>query len=415
MKTNYAHTHSSMLLICIFLFTTCLTLADEPIVIYTPKGSPVYAYLLDEMSQFEIIFCNAAAQELHPNAILISSASRTYNCHGYAWHVSEGGEPVWINAPNQYIYWEDGSYVEMNSEAANMKVSYISDNHSAVTTTTNGWFISKWGFGPLMYHAWNDCPYNSSTLKYYIKYTNIPIRITIDQIFSTDNRVQQGATVSQVGHWETNAFVNYTVPVNFEFSIGNNETMRADTGLWTNSQTGNQEKYYTWNNDNNVVNHKKFDIQLGMSRLESQFHPTYPVTIQAQLIDGGNPGGFVEFKDPWLIDYPDPQYGNNLRNQGMSAPFKAVTSGNNNLGLNTPYKGVFLNQGLTPLNQWVPPFYTVRAPQEQANIGGYKGYFLNWSGHPDSVQFQNSNNRETPVVFKRAGAKATALYKGHLV
>jgi hypothetical protein len=65
------------------------------------------------------------------------------------------------------IYWQDGSYAEVSSESQAHKVSYFSDNHSAITTSTSEWFVSKWGVAPLMKHVYNDCPYNSSSLKYY--------------------------------------------------------------------------------------------------------------------------------------------------------------------------------------------------------------------------------------------------------
>jgi len=140
-------------------------------------------------------------------------------------------------------------------------------------------------------------------------------------------------------------------------------------------QIVSNEKYRVWERNqveqlDTVENHRGFTILLDDQNLTSRFHPTHPATIQAQLIDGGSPGGYVEFKDPWLIDYPDPLYGNNLRNQGMSAPFKSVAYDPRqpNLGLNTQYKGVFLMQEIAPNK----PYYSVRAPKEQV-IGSYKG------------------------------------------
>ena len=39
-----------------------------------------------EASQQDDIYIDA-----FPNAILLQSSSKKYNCHGYAWHVIEGG------------------------------------------------------------------------------------------------------------------------------------------------------------------------------------------------------------------------------------------------------------------------------------------------------------------------------------
>lgn len=138
----------------------------------TPRCTSVapYAYVIPEMTPAQIAQINSDAAILYPNATILANASATYNCHSYAWNMTEGGSAIWINTPGDDLYWTDGSYVETtNSAAFPAKVSYASDDHSAVTTSTNGIFISKWGSYPLMQHNKNYTPYNSSTLKYYIK------------------------------------------------------------------------------------------------------------------------------------------------------------------------------------------------------------------------------------------------------
>lgn len=180
-----------LLLCCLFIFSTNNVLtADTPTTIETPKVSIVPdTYLRDETSQDEIEGMNNWATTTYPNAILMAPASRTYNCHAYAWHVSEGGNKVWIGyytTTAEDIYWQDGSYGEVATEPAATKVSYVYGNHSAVTTTQSGWFISKWGSTPLMKHAWNDCPYDSDILKYYAQSLNViyPASVpTIDDNF----------------------------------------------------------------------------------------------------------------------------------------------------------------------------------------------------------------------------------------
>lgn len=79
--------------------------------------------------------------------------------------MTEGGSAVWMgqvtNPTN--VYWLDSSYISTTGAAT--KVSYLSDNHSAVTTSTPNILISKWGPGPLMRHPKDHCPYDASSLK----------------------------------------------------------------------------------------------------------------------------------------------------------------------------------------------------------------------------------------------------------
>jgi hypothetical protein len=117
------------------------------------------------------------ADDLYNNygAVLIEPNSYKYNCHGYAWHVTEGGDEVWIgryNVTSEDIYWTDGSYMEVSENIAT-KLSYHQDgNHSAIRLDSD-WYQSKWGWaGPLVKHHPNDVPdmYQSrKTKKYYIR------------------------------------------------------------------------------------------------------------------------------------------------------------------------------------------------------------------------------------------------------
>lgn len=115
----------------------------------------------------------------------LEHATNTYNCHAWAWHVSEGGNNVWMYTPDDDIYWIDGSYVKANESEAS-KVSYgdcdtcalhvcwFSEewkfdtctqcnaylcDHSATVSYPNGYFISKWGNFPLIKHHKYDTPY----------------------------------------------------------------------------------------------------------------------------------------------------------------------------------------------------------------------------------------------------------------
>jgi hypothetical protein len=161
-------------LIFVYFCNYCLLcIAQTPITIYTPKGSTVPdTYILSEYSTAQIAAINNSALINYPNATIISNASATYNCHGYALYVSEGGANVWIGYSTttaEDIYWTDGSYWEICAQSNPCKVSYSSDNHTAITTSTNDIFKSKWGTYPLMQHEKNYTPYNSNNLKYYVK------------------------------------------------------------------------------------------------------------------------------------------------------------------------------------------------------------------------------------------------------
>ncbi|TZF85561.1 T9SS type A sorting domain-containing protein (plasmid) [Pedobacter sp. BS3] len=147
--------------------------------IYTPKGSVVSdTYLDPEYTSTEIAAYNNYVATTYPLATKIADASHTYNCHAYAWHMTEGGNAVWIGASSstaEDIYWTDGSYMEVCNPTFPAKVSYDSDDHSAVTTSTTGIFRSKWGPWPLMEHDKDYTPYNSSSLIYYVRTPSISI------------------------------------------------------------------------------------------------------------------------------------------------------------------------------------------------------------------------------------------------
>ncbi len=144
--------------------------------ITTPRGSNVGDTCYPtEFSQATIDYLDSRTQQLYPNAILVSSASNRYNCHAYAWHMSEGGGTVWIGCSTETaedIYWTDGSYNEVSSSYCS-KISY-SGNHSAIKSS-GGYYESKWGSWPLMKHYPTDCPdgYGSPS-KYYSIACDVP-------------------------------------------------------------------------------------------------------------------------------------------------------------------------------------------------------------------------------------------------
>lgn len=142
--------------------------------VFTPNGSLLqytYKWLLEEQtySAEDILYCQDYLNTNYNGAILLDMPTSKYNCHGYAWHVSEGGDYAWIglqryNYQNvndvvdaEDVYWLDGSYIEVPESIAT-KVSYHRDgNHSAVRVSNN-WYISKWSSGLLVKHHPNDVP-----------------------------------------------------------------------------------------------------------------------------------------------------------------------------------------------------------------------------------------------------------------
>lgn len=186
------------LFLVLFLVSSVFAQYDEGPCTYTPQGTKVK---LVDRGESQTAAQKAAIKqewtEKYPRAIYRGESTTTYNCHAYAWSVSEGGEKYWMNSPNDDKYWTDGSYVQTNqSDPKATKVSYASDDHSAVVLSS-GYFISKWGPLCLMSHFPSDCPYNSSNLKYY----KLNMEISGDKVVelaATNSVVTRQYTLSNV-------------------------------------------------------------------------------------------------------------------------------------------------------------------------------------------------------------------------
>lgn len=142
----------------------------------------------EEFIETDFTSAEAAARDnlaltAYPSAILLQTSTMYYNCHGFAWHIIEGGNNVWIIGDNQsgdngllpYIQGTNASYEEVASPVGATKIAYEIWNienqfsHSAIPTSHPDTVISKWGEGPLVKHHYADCEYYGSlmTLKYY--------------------------------------------------------------------------------------------------------------------------------------------------------------------------------------------------------------------------------------------------------
>jgi hypothetical protein len=120
---------------------------------YTPNGTYVPGSPWGEMSSWD---CSNAASTMassYPSAGVVRRPTRRYNCHGFAWHMSNSGsstitQKIWINAPNptKYqtsAYGGDNSY-GVSSETSGAKAHYFAGDHSA-NVFSGGSYRSKWG------------------------------------------------------------------------------------------------------------------------------------------------------------------------------------------------------------------------------------------------------------------------------
>ncbi len=235
-----------------------------------------------------------------------------------------------------------------------------------------------------------------------------------------DQKNFNNISIDSIGHWNTsqNRFERYAVPRSFTWNIGSTQTLLGSQKLIDN------QKYKHWENnfnpDENVVNHKSFQILATSHNFTSRFHLTHTgVTIKTSLEGTSATGGVIEFRDPWFIDFQDAQFGNQLRNRGMQgAVFRQRTSpfypnATTQYEFGQTYRGVFLNQDYYIPNQ---PYYKVRVPNEQQiSIHGQsrKFYPYYWTGN--GVNYDNANNIETGIVFTQPNATATAVLKGQLM
>jgi hypothetical protein len=153
--------------------------------IYTPNSTAVTAKILiaGELSSYWKNYWKNYWLDYYDNRIsYLSEATYTYNCHSWAWWMSEGGSTVWLNSPGDDEFWDDDSYIEVSSQSEATKVSFGGPcfythpvfgygnwcDHSAETTGTQDSFISKWGPSPRFEHDVDDCPYDNQDIHYYV-------------------------------------------------------------------------------------------------------------------------------------------------------------------------------------------------------------------------------------------------------
>ncbi|HSW53546.1 MAG TPA: T9SS type A sorting domain-containing protein [Ignavibacteriaceae bacterium] len=249
---------------------------------------------------------------------------------------------------------------------------------------------------------------NNATITLYIEFTPPTQTVYVEQ------KLFNNTSVDSVGLWNLtqNKFDKYAVPKTFVWDVGSDKTLQGAQKIISN------EKYITWLNETDVVNHHTFTIEPSTNLLTSQFNPTQSgITVKNNLENSSTDGGNVEFRDPWFIDYPDPAFGNQLRNRGMNDAIFYQRPSPFNPTHGSQYKGVFLNQGWP---NWEPPYYSVKSSTQDitlTNTGNpagrsHKFYFRNWSYDANKISLQTPGSNETAVVFKTSDAVLSANLKG---
>jgi len=283
-------------------------------------------------------------------------------------------------------------------------------------TAYAGDYIGICAFGGKAYPVWMDDRAGSNGIwQIYVSPLSYGNDIAIKQEYKDGSVISD----SKIGQAAYGRFYLKSPDSHIVLRSGETETLLADQTI------RNNQKYRVWKKldteESSVINFHDFNVPAGFNKpLISQFDQNYSnVKIENYLVSNGSSNtGNISFQDPWLIDYADPAYGNNKRNQGMNAPFKSrqspfspdySTSYNGDV-----YQGVFLGQGYNQGN-WAAPYYSVEALSSQ-NVSAHGEqityYFQGWGG--TDVQYQSPDNLETPVVFNAANAVAEARYKGHL-
>lgn len=145
--------------------------------ILTYYGQMVFGKRNPEMAESVQAGLSDYVRANFPNATVLKKASQLYNCHSYAWNLSEHGDTIcWINAnrtsenDNIKTYWSNDYFSKVYEGHPNIKkIFYYQSDHSATTSNVEGMYISKWGRGPLVRHAPGYGPYDNMDKRYYYK------------------------------------------------------------------------------------------------------------------------------------------------------------------------------------------------------------------------------------------------------
>ena len=155
-----------------------------------------------------------------------------------------------------------------------------------------------------------------------------------------DQKKNNGNSFGSVNYWYKGSFKDNNGLNTIYIPRYDPKVLQAETNVVFNPQ----EKYQLWNDDRgntyytNFINFIPEDLFVSMT---SQFKYTKDATVLTK-VDNVAYENVISFTDPWLRDFNEPPYG--LRNQGLSAQPHTLTNVDNNIGINSNYKGVFLDQ-----------------------------------------------------------------------
>lgn len=184
----------------------------------------------------------------------IGAATTNYNCHSYAWNVSEGGSSInaWLKQtyngqPNLSKYWTNDAYTSTPSVSDHEKIFYSTDDHSAITTATSGIVRSKWGAWGLYEHSTAQCPYISGALIYNTLKSPSFSNSSGVLCNNTQRTINNGFTASNWSYdWNATGYLNqisgdgtpnYTVSGTSNLGYGTiNLTVTSPSGLTASTQ-----------------------------------------------------------------------------------------------------------------------------------------------------------------------------------
>ena len=186
----------------------------------TPAGNSVLVlqWYSDDWTSTQKNDLKNAYMKAYSGVTFEEEATTKYNCHAWAW---AGGTTFWMQRSSVSKYWQDYSYEITSSSLATIvfyqqKNQVWTEDHSAVTTTTPDYYISKWGAGPRFYHHKNNCPYKNHDFFYYHS-----------GILGSNNIYFSGEEYT----------LNYTPPsgstINWSASAGSPFTVSSNTGTST--------------------------------------------------------------------------------------------------------------------------------------------------------------------------------------
>jgi len=137
--------------------------------VYTPNGTSVPVTIRAEMSTTDYWIDYNWVVNNFPNAVILRMPTRKYNCHSYAWYSQSTSNLYWMDHPGDDSYWLDGSYYRSYFQATGNRISYVYGDHSGIVDTNNTFIVSKWGELCLVKHLYTYCPYNWSSVRYYVR------------------------------------------------------------------------------------------------------------------------------------------------------------------------------------------------------------------------------------------------------